>query len=367
MKRPAASGSAASKRAKVETDPVQQHSDIIKDGLARSVEIPHAVLNMLSSMCQHAMQSCKDERHKYQDGVVDMMGNVLIGVEADINKTIADLKAKLAGTDDTRAAREAAVKAAEDDLDSKKKETQAKKEALAEDAMAFKAAKAKVAEAQVTQKNSSKELETLLKSKERLESTMKDLFQPLMAEGEKNHMVDSLMAFLQKLDLDESMLKALPEAISKEPSARGSFDTDVVSSLSSELAKRTESAAAEIAAAEPAKAQSAAALQDAEVCFEKAKDKQHVGATAYSSARAAQTESETALTTAKKVLADLDPEVKQIKKDLAVAEKDLADFCSGPKGSFAELRERVLPPVEEETEMVDEAATQGDAPAEAEA
>lgn len=359
MKRPAAARSSVAKKPKVEVpveiDPVQQHCDTIKEGMFRSVEVPQTVLNMLSAMCQSALVSCKDERHKYQDGVVDMIGNVLIGIEADINKNIADLESKLSGTDTTRADREAAVKAAEDDLEAKKKETQAKKEALAEEAAAFKSAKVKVSEAQVAEKKAGKELDELILSKDRLESTVKDLLQPLLVEGaageDKQHLADSLMAFLQKLDLDESMIKALPEAICKEPSARGSFDSDVVSSLGQELAKRTETAAAAIVAAEPAKAQSTAALQAAEASFASAKDQQHLGATDFKTARDAQTEAESALKTAKKVLADLAPEVTQIEKDLKVATKDLEDFRSGPKSSLAELRERVLPPAEEDTAM----------------
>eukprot|EP00440_Ansanella_granifera_P055390 gb/GFBE01060046.1/.p1 GENE.gb/GFBE01060046.1/~~gb/GFBE01060046.1/.p1 ORF type:complete len:384 (+),score=139.63 gb/GFBE01060046.1/:1-1152(+) len=348
MKRPAAAPSAAQKRAKVvEVDPVQLHCDAIGEGLCRSAEIPTSVLNMLSAMTESALRSCKEERHKYQESVVDMIGTVLAGIEADCGKTIAALKERLAGTDQTRAERESAVKSAQDDLEQKKATTNQNKHALADDAQAFKTAKDGVSTAQAAVKKAEKDGDLFVKEKERLEKIVVDFFRPLAQGGcgeDVPRLVESLQASVQKLGLDESMLTALPEAIGKEPATRGMFDKSVISALEEELNKRIAEKKTSIEGSEPAKVDCAEKLKVAEASFEAAKAKQHESAEAYNNARNAQKDAENAVKLAQQVLADLDPEVKKLEKELAFAEKDLQDFCHGPKSSFGELRDRVLPP-----------------------
>ncbi|CAE8603430.1 unnamed protein product, partial [Polarella glacialis] len=141
MKRPAASSgatttraAAAKKQRAAEEDPVVAFSESVQQGLYRSTEAPAGVIQMLTSMTESALRSGKDERHRYQTGVVSMIGTLLSGVEQDIEKTVAELNSKLAGSDLDRERRTAAVKAAEQDLEHKKAATDAQKYKLADDA-----------------------------------------------------------------------------------------------------------------------------------------------------------------------------------------------------------------------------------------
>lgn len=364
-KRPAAAAPGHKKRRQEEqVDPVHQHCQAVADGLCRTTEVPTAVLSMLSAMSENALRSCKDERHSYQVAVVDMIGSVLDGVEAELRNTVARHQERIARSDDDRATRTAAVKAAEAHLEERKATTQTAKYTLAEDAEAYKNAKEAVASAQVAQKQFYLLLDATAKQKDRLESTVNDFFKPLAvgsATGEEaQRLAESLLASLSKFSLEESMMTALPGAITKEPSTRGSFDTSVVENAETALANLIAKATSDLAAAEPRKAQAAEALKEAEAAFENAKEKQHKSAAAYNEARSAQLESEATLKAAEQTLADLDPEVRKAQKDLEFAEKDLADFCSGAKSSFAELRDRVLPlepeVAEEAPEAVEEEA-----------
>lgn len=340
-------------------DPVSLQCDVITQGVLRST-VPDPVKSMLTAMLESALRCGKDERHRYQEGVVSMLQDALQGVQHDIEKTIAEKQEHLAGSDKIRSERQAAVKAAEEDLEDKKKATDLCKYALADDAQAFKNAKEAVAEAQAAQKRAEKEFEALVKHKDRLQSTVSDFVRPLVegtATGDDAHrLAESLMVSLSKLGLDESMMTAIPEAITKEPSARGSFDASVVSGLQEELEKRLASDSNDISAAEPAKDQCAAGLKAAEATFEAAKEKQHGGAEAYNNARAAQKDSEASLKLAIQVLNNLEPEIKKIQKELAAAQKDLDEFCSGAKHAFAELRDRVVLEAPKETEATEEAA-----------
>eukprot|EP00930_Biecheleria_cincta_P100892 TRINITY_DN9251_c0_g2_i1.p1 TRINITY_DN9251_c0_g2~~TRINITY_DN9251_c0_g2_i1.p1 ORF type:complete len:394 (+),score=129.62 TRINITY_DN9251_c0_g2_i1:60-1241(+) len=353
MKRPAAAKApAAAKKPKVQepepVDPVQVHCDAVSEGLFRSSETPTPVLNMLSSMAEGALRTCKDERHKYQESVVDMVAGILSGVEVEAKSSIEQIKEKIEGMGETRLQREATAQSADADVASKRASTQEHKHALAADAEAFKAAKEGLSAAQAAFKATCKELDAQIKAKERLQAILADFVNPLAegtAEaGSAQRLATSLMASLSKLGLDESMMSAIPEAIVKEPSARGAFDTSVVSGLKEELDRRIITGDKDIAAKEPAKAEANAKVLDAQGEFEKAKEKQHKGATAYTEARDAQKAAEDALKVANKALADVDPEVEALQKELTSAEKDLEDFCNGPKHSFEVLRDRVLPP-----------------------
>lgn len=359
-KRPAAASAGDKKRRKEEqVDPVHQHCQAVADGLCRTTEVPTAVLSMLSAMSENALRSCKDERHSYQVAVVDMIGSVLDGVEAELRNTVAGHQEIIARSDEVRATRTSAVKAAEAHLEERKATTQKAKYALAEDAEAYKNAKEAVASAQVAQKHLEKELDATAKQKDRLESTVNDFFKPLAVGSvtgeEAQRLAESLLASLSKLSLEESMMTALPDAITKEPSTRGSFDTSVVENAETALANLIAKATSDLSAAEPRKAEAAETLKAAEAAFENAKEKQHKSAAAYNEARNSSLESEAALKAAEQTLADLDPEVRKAQKDLEAAEKDLAAFCSGAKSSFAELRDRVLPLEPEVAEEAPEA------------
>lgn len=329
-------------------DAVQLHCDAVVEGLCRSSETPTPVINMLTSMAEGALRTCKDERHKYQESVVDMVGGVLNGVEVEAKSRIEQTKEKLEGMGETRLQREATSQSAGAEVDSKRAATQEQKHALAADAEAFKAAKESLSAAHAAFKATCKELDAQTKAKERLQAILADFVKPLTegtAEADSaQRLTTSLMASLSKLGLDESMMSAIPEAIVKEPSARGAFDTSVVSGLKEELEKRIAAGEKDVAAKEPAKAEADAKVQEAQGEFEKAKEKQHKAAAAYTEARDAQKAAEESLKVANKALADVDPEVKALQKELTVAEQDLEVFCNGPKHSFEELRDRVLPP-----------------------
>lgn len=350
MKRPAATKAvpAAVKQAKVqpelEPDPFKRRCDTVIEGLCRSSETPASVLNMLSAMADTAFTSCKSDRHKYQDSVIDMIGDVLRGAAAETQKSLEQLKEKLEGMDELRLQREAAVQSAQAEVDTKQASSRVSKFALAEDAQAFAAAKEGLSAAQAALKTASRELDRHVKAKNHLLMTIADFVKPL-AEGTveagcTQRLATSLMASLAKLDLDESMMSAIPEAIGKEPATRGAFDSNVVSSLQDELDKRITASDNDIIAKETAVAEAESKVQEAQAVFQRAKENQHQGASTYNDAREIQKTAEGSLKVASKELAAVEPETKATQKELAAAEKDSEDFCSGPMRIYEELRDR---------------------------
>lgn len=348
MKRPASTA---------KLDPLQSYCDQVQEGLESS-KVPPAVTRMLSGMVRSALITSKDKRHKYQASVVQMVTDTIQGVGEDFEQAIADQKSKIANSETERAEREAAVKGAKEDFDAKKLLTQEKKYALAADAQAFKAAKEGVSKAQAAMREADKDLLDREKAKENLESIVTDLVTPLVQGAvtgdDARRSAENLLASLKKLALlDESLLTAIPEAITKEPAMRGAFDTSVVSGLQEELERRRAAVAQELAASTPQKEQRKGELSQAEAAFEDAKAKQHVGAEAYTEARSAQSTAEASVKQAQKALSQLDPQVKALQKDLKKLEAELADFYAGPRSALAELSERIEPTEPEVAEQAD--------------
>jgi chromosome segregation ATPase len=299
---------------------------------------------MLTAMAEAAFSSCKDDRHKYQESVIVMIGDVLSGAATESQKSIEQLQEKLEDMGEMRLQREAAAQSAQAELDAKLASTRVSKFALAEDAQAFAAAKEALSAAQAALKAASRELDRHVKAKDHLLVTIADYVKPL-AEGSveagiTQMLTTSLMASLRKLGLDESMMSAIPEAIAKEPAARGTFDSSVVASLQDELDKRILASDQHMIAKETTKAEAEAKVQEAHDVFERAKEKQHQGASMYNDTRVIQQTAEGHLKLASKDLAAVEPETRATQKELAAAEKDFEDFCSGPKRDFEELRDR---------------------------
>lgn len=350
MKRTAAAKAvpAAVKKAKIqmETDPLKLRCETVTEGLCRSSETPASVLNMLSAMADAAFNSCKGDRHKYQEGVIDMIGDVLCVAAAETQKNLEQLQEKLEGMGELRLQREAAVQSAQAEVDAKQASSRVSKFALAEDAKAFAAAKEGLSAAQAALKTASRELDRHVKAKNHLLMTIVEFVKPLAegtAEaGSTQRLATSLMASLAKLGLDESMMSAVPEAIGKEPATRGAFDSSVVSSLQDELDKRITASDKDITAKETAVAEAESKVQEAQAVFQRAKDKQYQGASTYSDVREIQKTVEGNLKVAGKELAAVEPETKTTQKELAAAKKDSEDFCSGPMRIYEELRDRTV-------------------------
>merc|ERR1719464_2602669 len=60
---------------------------------------------MLLPMLEGSLKVYKDERHKFQQGTVDMVGDLFVTVEAKYQKKIEDAEAQVAGADEEKGTR----------------------------------------------------------------------------------------------------------------------------------------------------------------------------------------------------------------------------------------------------------------------
>merc|ERR1712113_795561 len=134
---------------------------------------------MLIAGLAPSLSTYQDQRHEIQARMVEMVAEVLLGVQEGMQKTIGEWEGKSAGLKDEKLAREAAVQEAQDKLAGKCEEVLQKKEALTETAKAFVVSKEELSAAEAAQVTGDKELSAALERKEKLLATMKDLIKPL--------------------------------------------------------------------------------------------------------------------------------------------------------------------------------------------
>lgn len=352
-KRPLSGAALAAKKRKMEqqqANPVDEMLQSVHNALQCASEVPLNVVQMLMEMLPGSVGVFRDERHPYQSRVVDMIGTVLGGTEAQMHRTIENIEAQIAGMAAERVIREAAVTSAEEVFSAKREVANKNKYELGDDAKAFKAAKEKVAAAKASVTVADKDLQALVGKKALLEGAVNEFVKPLAAgtvgRDEATMLVESLMSVLRKFQLDESMMTALPTALAKEPSMRGSFDTTLVTQLDEAVSDRLAALSAQIAEADAIKAKHSSELKSGEAAFDSARMKQHSGAEAFNKARAEQKEAEDALAHAKEALANLDPEEEGLQVALKAAKEELQAFIDEPKKAFHTLSQRVAPPVQ---------------------
>jgi len=165
----------------------------------------------------------------------------LAATEAALKRAVGDAQAAVDGGAGRKVEREAAVKEASEKLAACEEDTKAKKGTLAEAAASFKKGKEAVGDAQTAQMLAESELKEANAKKGMLEDALKDMVGPLaegtVPEADVAGTVNRLKTVLKKFAVVESLMTALPNALAKQPSARGAFDVMVVTQLNEEIGK----------------------------------------------------------------------------------------------------------------------------------
>lgn len=335
---------------------------------------------MVRELMPDSLAVAKDERHRMQEQVVDMIEAELRDVETALQTEIADTEAKIRQEEEGKAGLEAEVAkvavGAETILDA----TTKKKEHLAGESAALKAAREAMLHTKATQSTGDKDLVQAEELRVAFEAALQVLT-PL-AEGASDadlekakRQTGELLVLAQTSNLDESMAAALPTALSQDPATRGQFDTMVLKTFRSEVSKSLEETLRKLQEGEPAKTARAAAVQAAADDEAAAMTRLRASAAVFREALAAQEASEAALAAAREPVTAKDKEVRQLRKDMARSNAQLAHFRDGPLAAFLDMRERVeaapaaaetesAPGLESEAEAAEMEAPQDAAPAE---
>lgn len=301
---------------------------------------PKPVRAMLSQKLDLSLGVCKEERHEYQERFVQMVGEVLRFVEADLQENIQAAETKVAVAADEKVRRAAEAEAAAATVAEKTEAVAAAKLAASEATTKTQAAAAALELATGEQKLGDQSLEVANAKKEKLESCLANFVPSCSKEA-----IAAIMKVGKEFHFDTALLTSLPSAMGKTLEARGNFDTLVIGQAEGEINKHLAIFVGQLTEGEPDRAARAekvsaaaaelGALSKIELAFK----------TSLKEAQSTQHEAENAQKARTRELKQFGPEMKQLEADLISFKDSLEELRAGALADFKELAERSnLPP-----------------------
>jgi len=350
----------AAKKAKgeVKVDPAFAS---VCDAIMEAEELPDRVRTMLVEMLPFSLKFASDERHDLQTMAVDMTEATLNGKKSVLQTIAAAEDAALASLKASESQLGTAVTEAEAALAAQKVVVETKSNALVEATAAENASSTDLSTKRSEHAASQAAVEKLQGDKTAIESAFAEHFKP-MEEGEGKAHLKKLEPFLKQIEIESTLLTALPSTCAKNKEKRGTFDNLVLQELEKAFSAKITALGDAVVAEGPASGAREAAIQAAEKDHA-AKDATKTQAAAESvAAEKEQSDREAALSAAKIAVDDFQPQLEEKTGRVATAATVLSEFEAGPLANFAAFKTRVAAlPVEE---VVEEVAPAEEAPAE---
>eukprot|EP00929_Paragymnodinium_shiwhaense_P055676 TRINITY_DN2788_c0_g1_i1.p1 TRINITY_DN2788_c0_g1~~TRINITY_DN2788_c0_g1_i1.p1 ORF type:complete len:518 (-),score=217.19 TRINITY_DN2788_c0_g1_i1:289-1842(-) len=313
----------------------------VAEALESATQLPEGVRKMLAKSVPSTLAILKAERHSFQQTFANMIGEALSGREAQMKQEVTDLEAKIAGADEEKRAKVEAQEAAKAKVEDMAKTAAEKKATRDANAQACKEAHIALKEAQKEQKSGDASLLEAAGKSERL-AALKAQFDALKAgtateEGAVKKFVGGFKVTGGEFSMDETMLKTLPGALSKEASARGTFDQLVLKSVEEELNKLLQGLQDELAHGDSAKKERADKVEAAAKTVE---DKEAVDKTSksdFEEAQRAEKEAAAAARVASALVNSYDKDLEKVKKALEAAKLSSEQFQTVANKAFNKL------------------------------
>jgi len=367
MKRTATQTAAkACKKAKQEQDPVEAGLAAVSAALGQAEGLTAGAAEMLTKALPSCLGVPQDARHKYQQGLTDLVREELSNIESNMQRLIAEAQELARETEASKTSSGEAASEAKARVQAQENVLQQSKVQLADIAVAFRAARQALQDAEFEQTAQSKEINRAAATKGSLEN----LLQALETVHERPEEVDaSVEGVMRHLKVDDSMKTAMPSALTKAPDARGAFDVMVFDQLRALGATKLQSLEALLQASEPLKASLAQTVQAASSALEAAKERQVASADSFLQEQARLKALQEGLAGAQATLRDAAKSSRQAASDSGSAEAELDLFRQEALSAFTFLCERTTPAPEPEAlpealpEAPEEAAAPEGAPA----
>mmetsp|Transcript_113594 Transcript_113594/g.275898 ORF Transcript_113594/g.275898 Transcript_113594/m.275898 type:complete len:357 (+) Transcript_113594:71-1141(+) len=295
----------------------------VLDAFKQAEGLPLSCRAMLEAGLPGCVATPANERHKLQTTVVSWIEKVFNGIQARLQDAVEGSNSQVAASTAKRDDLEAKIAEAKSVVDGKAEGVNGKQTDLAAAREAVQDAEAKLEAALAAQKAGDSELTKASDAKEKLEAALaEDLsflkteegFEPAEA---KAHM-KKLTPIAKQLQLDESLLTALPSACTQAPSKRGIFDCVVIEQLDSHIQSKIRELDRLLKSGESSAAERAAAVAAAQSQVEAASAAESTATSAVSAAQAEEKEATDELNVA---LAALDATADEHTAALAAQEE----------------------------------------------
>jgi len=325
----------------VPVDPVAKQCHAIAEAL-QSADLPLMVKEMLVAVMPNAFANDKDERHDYQEQMVQTIGNTLNGIEADIQKQLTEAETRLKTVESTEEELKQEQSLAQDNVKTQHDLLLEKKKALAQSAAHFREAKRSLVEARAAEHDGCKEgkkvvedLEVLTLAMQQFDPLKKGSVEPAQSIVEIANLMNSLKG---RLVLDETLSVALPDALATPLLNRSSFTTMVVHNFEDLLIGHIQDLKKRCEAEESAKQGFAAAVLAAERALESVAAQQMEAADVFTKETDELDTKTRMVNDKKKAVRDTRALIRNCQSSLAEVQIELDKFHQGPLDAFGKLQ-----------------------------
>jgi chromosome segregation ATPase len=288
---------------------------------------------MLVDMLPFSLSVPSEERHEVQKAAADMVEQTLNAKKSVMQSAVAAEDVKLAELMASQTEFTSTVSEAETAVASQKEVVHTAKSALAEATTTANASRTTLTDLRTEQKEADAKLQDAREEKAALESALENHFKPMMEDAAGQHFKE-LEPFLKKLEMEESLLIALPSTCAKSKEHRGTFDNVVMETLEKAICSKISTLGDTVTAETPASVQRQLAVEAAEKDFDAKKEIQKQAVAEFEVAQKEHTAREATLSKAKQTLLELKPQVDLVTGSIEKAKLMLEAFETGPLAGF---------------------------------
>lgn len=328
-------------------DPNKAKVSAVVAALKDTDTLPDSVIEMLTGMAEHCLLTGKDERHQYQNNVIDMLSEALSGIEAALSQAVKDADAIVTGADALRQQRDNTLESSKASVSALEADLVDKKAKLETDKQAMVAAVAELKEAETAQTQGDLDLTQASGKKEKMETAVANVLNPLKEGGGDKKLLKDLEKLGRVFDMDGSLMEALQRSLKKTGDARSNFDGVAVQEFDGACQKIIADLDAVLKNGEPGKIEREAKVQGAKATQEAMCSQHEASAEAVSEADAALKQSKADVKDAEKGVSNFLSEMQAAGNDLDKKKSALGDFEKGAHADFAYLKDPPVPIIEE--------------------
>jgi len=308
---------------------------------------------MLIVMASPSLSKAKCDRHEMQNLGVSMIEEALEAHKQKLIDAAKEAQKKLSDLEGSKSTLSQRVDAAKASLQERQSAKSAALTAHEEAQAAAKSAEAAQTEARVLQGQAEEIHAELEKERSSIEIAYKEHFlAPVEANEGPRHIF--LQPFLEKLNLEESLIQAMPSSCVKTKEQRGGFDDLVISELGKAFATKLESVEKSISDGSSGIIERKATTTAAEQAVQDKTLAEKAAAADLEAATQAVSEAEVELSTASDEWTAFEPSVKEATDSFNFHDGKRQQYEDGTLKSFMNLRDREAPAAVET-----EAATAG--------
>jgi len=292
---------------------------------------------MLVDTLPFSLMVASDQRHEIQAAVVEMVEQTLNAKKLAMEAAVTTEDVKLGNLKASQGTVASKADEAEGAVTSQKDIVQSAKSVLAVATEAANACWTTLSDKRAEHKTLDANLARAQTEKSALESSFEEHFKP-MKEGAAGAHYKGIEPHLKSIEIESSLLIALPSSCAKGKEHRGSFDLVVLEELEKAIIKKIEVLGQTVASETPASAEREVAIQASEKDYDEKKGKQKELAAEFEAAQKELTLREVALSSAKKAVVELQPQVDATTEVMDNAKSALTEFEAGTLAGFSAYR-----------------------------